>query len=125
MAYIGQREKAVIAANLKPILKQYGMKGTLKINHHSSIRLTLQSGPVDFGKVNGDVNVYWIHDHYEGVAKEFLQAAYAALKSANWYDRSDAMTDYFDTAYYIYIRIGRWDKDYEYTGQKVVDTETV
>lgn len=125
MAYIGQREKAVIAANLKPILKQYGMKGTLKINHHSSITLTLKSGPIDFGKVNGDVNVYWMHDHYEGQALKFLQAAYAALKSAGWYDRSDAMTDYFDTAYYINIRIGRWDQDYVCTGQKVVDVEDV
>ena len=123
MAYIGQKEKAVIAANLKPILKQYGMRGTLKINHHTSITLTLQSGAIDFGTVYSDVNVYWIHDHYEGVAKEFLQAAYAAMLTAGWYDRSDAQVDYFDTAYYVSIRIGRWDRNYEFTGQKVVDLE--
>ena len=124
MAYIDQKQKAVIAANLKPILKQYGMKGTLKINHHTSITLTLQSGPIDFGTNYSDVNVYWIHDHYEGVAKEFLLAAYAAMLTAGWYDRSDASVDYFDTAYYVSIRIGKWDKNYVCTGQKVVDLET-
>ena len=30
-----------------------------------------------------------------------------------WYDNSDAMTDYFDTAYYMHIEVGKWDKSYE------------
>lgn len=124
MAYIDQKQKAVIAANLKPILKQYGMKGSLSIRNHTSITLTLQSGDIDFGTVYGDVNVYWIHDHYEGRAKEFLEAAYRAMLTAGWYDRSDASVDYFDTAYYVSIRIGKWNRNYEYTGQKVVDLET-
>ena len=33
-------------------------------------------------------------------------------------DSSDAMTDYFDTAYYTNIRIGKWDKPYVFTGAK-------
>ena len=35
-----------------------------------------------------------------------------ALKSADWYDKSDAMTDYFNTAYYVDVNIGKWDKPY-------------
>ena len=31
-----------------------------------------------------------------------------------WYDNSDAMTDYFDTAYYTHVSVGKWNKPYEY-----------
>jgi len=120
MAYMNQDRKRQIAAAVKPILKQYGMKGTLSVRHHSAIVLTLTEGAIDFGKTYTDVNQYWIHEHYEGVAREFLDSVYAAMQAAGWYDRSDAMTDHFDTAYYISIRIGKWDKNYLCTGQKVV-----
>lgn len=119
MAYISQQQKAQISAVLKPILAQYGMKGTLSIQHYSSITLTLQSGPIDFGSDNRQVNVYWIANNYQGVAQEFLLKAVDALKSAGWYDRSDSMSDYFDIAYYININVGRWDKPYVLTNQKV------
>ena len=137
MAYMDQTRKAKIAANLKPILKKYGIKGTLRVRNHMAISLTLKSGKIDFiansNRVCGsnpyqvsrgfrpntggycDVNQFWFHEHYDGDAKAFLTEAYAALKSASWYDRSDAMTDYFDTAYYMDINIGRWDKPYEVT----------
>jgi hypothetical protein len=62
------------------------------------------------------VNKYWYQDHYDGLAQAFIAEAITALQSAGWYDRSDAMTDYFDTAYYIDINIGRWDKPYVVEG---------
>ena len=36
-----------------------------------------------------------------------------AIKSADYYDRSDAMVDYFDTAYYFDINIGDYSKPFE------------
>ena len=33
-------------------------------------------------------------------------------------DNSDAMIDYFDTAFYTNISIGKWNKPYEYKGAK-------
>jgi hypothetical protein len=137
MAYMDQTRKAKIAANLKPVLKKYGIKGTLSVRNHTAIVLTLKSGKIDFignsNRVCGgsfyqvqrgfkpnttgycDVNPYWFHEHYDGQAKEFLTEAFAALKSADYYDRSDAMTDYFDTAYYFSILVGRWNKPYQVT----------
>ena len=134
MAYMNQEKKAKIAAAIKPILKKYGVKGTLAVRHHSTITLTLKSGPIDFiancNRVCGNshyqvaggfhpntlgyasVNPYWFQEHYDGEAKDFLTEAFAALKSAGWYDRSDIMTDYFDTAYYADINIGKWDNSY-------------
>lgn len=131
MAYMNQERKAKIAANLKPILKKFGVKGTLAVRNNSTIVLTVKSGKIDFienflasgmrandaeyvrTKRYIDVNPYWFHDHFTGKAKDFLTAAFRALKSADWYDESDAMTDYFNTAYYVDVNIGKWNKPYE------------
>lgn len=125
MAYMNQEKKAVIAAKLKPVLKKYGVKGTLSVRNHSSIVLNVKSGKVDFFTDYGDredarkfgiqVNPYWFHEHFTGKAKKFLAEAFDALKSAGYYDNSDAQIDYFDTAYYYDINIGKWNKPYELT----------
>ena len=111
MAYINQEGKAKISAALKPVLAKYGMKGSLSVRNHCTIALTLKSGPIDFqGK---GVNVYWIDQHHEGVARDFLNEALEAMRSADWFDKSDSSTDYFHTAYYIDISVGRYDKPYK------------
>lgn len=130
MAYISQQDKARIAAKIRPLLAKYRLRGTLSIRNHSTVTLTVSQGPIDFiGNYNAraqarqleytpaqdhiQVNTHWCHEHFTGTAGKFLTEARAALKSADWYDRSDIQTDYFDTAYYIAINIGRWDKPYQ------------
>lgn len=137
MAYMNQERKATIAKAVNPILAKYGMKGSLSVRNHSTIVLTLASGSIDFiGDLNDerfllqrtseeidemrkdynlDVNPYWYQEHYTGTALSFLSEVIPALKSADWYDRSDAMTDYFNTAYYFDIHVGKWDKPYTLT----------
>lgn len=122
MAYMNQEMKATIAKNLKPVLKKFGVKGTLSVGNHSTIVLTLKSGKIDFfadygdredaRKFGIDVNPYWFHEHFTGTSKQFLTEAFRALKSANWYDESDIQTDYFNTAYYFRINVGKWNKPY-------------
>jgi len=122
MAYMSQEKKAKIAALLKPVLKKYGVKGSLSVRNHSTICLTVKSGKIDFfadygdredaRKFGIDVNPYWFHEHFVGKSKEFLAKAFAALKSADWYDESDIQTDYFNTAYYFRINVGKWNKPY-------------
>lgn len=41
MAYMNQEKKAKIAALLKPVLAKYGLKGSLAVHNHSTIRLTV------------------------------------------------------------------------------------
>ena len=139
MAYMNQEMKAKITTLLKPILQKYGVKGSLSVRNHSTICLTVKSGKIDFVEnyiktdaekpyakhfsedqvayirknQSIDVNPYWFQDHFTGKAKAFLTEAFRALKGANWYDRSDAQVDYFDTAYYVDINIGKWGKPYE------------
>ncbi|NBW34040.1 MAG: hypothetical protein EBR30_03310 [Cytophagia bacterium] len=122
MAYMNQQMKATIAKNLKPVLKKFGVKGSLSVHNHSTIVLTLKSGKIDFfadygdredaRKFGIDVNPYWFHEHFTGKSKQFLTEAFNALKSANWYDESDAQVDYFNTAYYFRINVGKWNKPY-------------
>jgi uncharacterized protein (DUF486 family) len=138
MAHMNQERKACIATALKPILAKYGVKGSLSVRNHSTIVLTLKSGRIDFvenfiqtdsdkacvrrmdaaqlkllrERQNLDVNPYWFQEHFSGQAKKFLTEAYKALKSADWYDESDAQTDYFNTAYYVDVNVGKWNTPY-------------
>jgi hypothetical protein len=122
MAYMNQEKKKVIAAKLKPVLKKYGVKGTLSVRSHMSIVLNVKSGKIDFFNDYGDVedakkfgiqvNPYWFQDHFTGKAKEFLADAFDALKAAGYYNNSDAQIDFFDCAYYYDINIGKWNKPY-------------
>ena len=134
MAYMNQERKAKITKMLKPILAKYKVKGSLSVRNHSTIVLTLKSGVIDFignsNRVCGNdfyqvqrgfkpttsgydqVNPYWFQDHYDGDAKAFLTEAFKALKSAEWYDESNAMIDYFNIAYYVDINIGKWNSPY-------------
>ena len=132
---MNQTKKAKIANALKPILAKYGMKGSLKVRNHHAITLTLRQGPIDFiGDLNESrngrlgvskdemrkryelqVNQYWIDEHYTGVSLEFLKQVNEAMQAADYYDRSDAQIDYFDTAYYYDIHVGAWNKPYTLT----------
>lgn len=117
MAYMGQKEKASLAPGIKKVLAKFGMKGSLSIQNHSTLVLKVKSGKIDFSpfmrdpKRGLDVNHYWIADHFDGKAKDFLVAVKEAMMVGN-YDHSDSMTDYFCVGWYISIRIGEWNKPY-------------
>ena len=133
MAYMNQEKKSIIKAAMDKVLMARGFKYSLRVDNHMAIACTIQSGPVDFignfkaktGDKNTNlaveqlrhmqVNLYWLDDHYSGQALQILQECAQALQAAGYYDRSDAMTDYFDTAYYMHLNIGAWDKPYQLT----------
>jgi len=138
VAHMNQTKKAMVAEKVKPILAKYGLKGSLSVRNHMTIVLTIREGKIDFVNdmvldrpnllANGvtierdklrtqgiDVNPYWYQEHYTGLALAFLSEVFPALKGADWYDRSDITTDYFDTAYYVDVNVGTWDKPYKLT----------
>jgi hypothetical protein len=125
MAYMNQATKAKIVSVVKPVLAKYGLKGTFSVRNNMTICLNIKSGSIDFienykqhtGKTEQiveylNVNPYWFQDHFTGKAKQALTEIIKGMYSAGWYDRSDIQTDYFDTAYYIDVNIGSWDKPY-------------
>lgn len=119
MAYVSQELKKKLAPGIKNVLKKYNMKGSIAVNNHSTLVVNLKSGAIDFEKDSNSenyhyqINPYWCHEHFSGAAKSFLVELLAAMKPAeHWYDNSDAMIDYFDTAYYVDINVGQWNKEY-------------
>lgn len=138
MAYVTEEiiNKARIA--LKALNKQYGVKATLSGKGSSSLGLTIAEGSIDFignycnvvqrerslrdvasvvkqtqefGSIN--VNQYYLDTAFDGVALEYLQKAKEIIYADHW-DKSDVMTDYFHCAYYVNMRIGRWNKPYKF-----------
>ena len=91
MAYISQQDKKDLAPAIKAVLKKYGMKGTISINHYSSLVVTIQSGILDFSGhfSHGDgyiqVNTYHIDTWYDGYSiRSFLKDLVKAMKGNKW-----------------------------------------
>jgi hypothetical protein len=115
MAYVSKEMKAARVPAIKAVLKKYGMKGTVSINHHSTLVVKVKEGKLPFnsGEYGIDVNVYHIDSHYEGKQKKFLNELLTAMKGNDWFNKSDIMTDYFHIAFYNDIKIGDWQKPYK------------
>ena len=134
MAYISTEEVAAIRKELKKELPEY--KFSVTKHHHSSVTVAFMKGPAfaEFqsrdrytGEFKDDViegheqlNHYWAMDFYGEKNGALIKKVEKIIKTApvkaggrEWYDKSDAMTDYFDTAFYMNIHVGKWDKPYE------------
>ena len=111
MAYLSQERKKTLAPAIKSVLKKYGMKGTIGVQHHSSLEVNLKEGPIKFNEGESQVNTYWIEEHYTGIAQKFLKELKSAMMTGN-HDNSDIQSDYFDVGWYININIGKWNKPY-------------
>ena len=130
MAYMSQERKASLAPRIKNICKQYRVKASLGVNHHSTLVLKIKSSPIDFirnynevcsqragwrefqpAKDYIQVNPYWFHEHFSLKAQSFLTDVIQAMNVGN-HDNSDIQSDYFDVGWYISINIGSWDKPY-------------
>lgn len=62
-----------------------------------------------------DINTYHTDSYnpkYTSVFNEIVDI----MKGEEWFDKSDARIDYFHTAYYLNLTIGKRDRDYIYTG---------
>ena len=124
MAYMNQDKKAKIAAALKQVVPA-DWKYSLRVNHHSSIVMTIRSAPIDlmarlypeFIGDNIDVNHHWAHEHLaECPEKQIILQIIDCLNLGNW-NRSDIQTDYFDVGHYVDLQIGSWDKPFFVTEQ--------
>lgn len=133
MSYVSREMKQKLSPKIKAILAKYRVKGSLSVRNHSALVLTIKSGEINFignfNRVAGNrvrpahlpfqpardhinVNCYWYHEHFDGAAREFLREMIDAMKGPDYFDHSDAQTDYFHCSHYIDITIGRWDRPY-------------
>ena len=117
MAYISQEDKKELAPAIKAVLKKYNMKGSIGIRNYSTLVVNLKEGSLNLGNI-GSINVYWIEDHFRGIAKNFLNELLVAMKGPNYYNNDDSMTDYYDRSHYTDINVGKWNKPYVLTAMK-------
>jgi len=113
MAYISTQE----VKNVRELLKTTFPKFKFSVSGGNSLELkvAIMSGPEDFSEVLGewksvDINQYHLYQY--GKFEKLFAKMFKAMKSQNWFDESDSMTDYFHTAYYFSLSIGKWNKPY-------------
>ena len=132
MAFISQEEKRELMPEIKKVLKTFNMKGTVSINNHSTLIVTLSQGDLDLISVENKLrttrhshfpesSLYLVDTHFtqsyhhldklievgEHKVFNFYTALFKAMKGSKWFDKSDMMTDYCHIAYYCYIDVGR------------------
>lgn len=138
MAYISATDVAAIRAELKTAFPGWKF-GVRKGAGSLSVDVTVLQGDIDFiedycakGVSDSDaeytrksraieINQYWIKDHWAHVPaardalvriNEIMHNAPGRAGGKRFYDNSDAMTDYFDTAFYVHLSVGQWNKPY-------------
>lgn len=133
MAYISKEEAKEVRKALKD---EFGgkLKFSVRVHNHSQLTVAIVSGDVDFSeywadKVETDYDFGYVTIHHMHIKNgtygkhtklfekinEIIKAAPAkAVNGREWYDNSDSMTDYFDTAFYYDIQIGKWNTPYKF-----------
>ena len=138
MAYITTEEVRAIRNALKEAFPKY--RFSVKKQHHSKVDVDVIKGPafekftqwdryqekeveVNLNEGYNSINQYWIKDSAGEKNASFFEKVVEIIKKApgtveggeEWFDKSDSMTDYFHTAFYFSIGVG---KDYK-TGYTV------
>ena len=125
MAYIGKEDVKAIREELKATFPKF--KFGVRKRDWNQVTVTVKEGPTDFSSCfrgdDGYAQINQYHTQMYGEHQAFFDAIHKIIKTApikgegywkgkGWYDKSDAMTDYFDTAYYISMNVGSWNKPY-------------
>ena len=125
MAYIGKEDVKAIREELKATFPKF--KFGVRKRDWNQVTVTVKEGPTDFSSCfrgdDGYAQINQYHTQMFGEHQAFFDAIHKIIKTApikgegywkgkGWYDKSDAMTDYFDTAYYISMNVGEWNKPY-------------
>jgi hypothetical protein len=142
MAYISTDEVKAVRVALKERFKNK-LKFSVRREHYSSLNVSIISGEINFydgsldyedrhnpnapsHKFDGHEQINEYYPENYGKHKALFEDIVGIMKTAPasidggraWYDNSDAMIDYFDTAFYTNISVGKWNKPYEFKGAK-------
>ena len=140
MAYISTEQVKEIRDSLKrEFPAKDGWKFSVRREHASSVTVAVLAGPIEFclytlpdfvdwqgpahmhperrltRQTYAQVNQYHYKERWDAESEDVFDRMLAIIKK-DWWDESDSMTDYFNTAFYFHLNIGKWDKPYEYRG---------
>ena len=116
MAFMNKERKNERAPAIRKILKEFGQKGTLSVQNYSTLKLKIRdvAGMFedyfenDFERQYGlGINHYWVEKNYADKPEvvEMLVKLREAMYGEDYFDKSDAMTDYFYCSHYIDIEV--------------------
>jgi hypothetical protein len=120
MAYISKEDVQAIRAELKQAFPKWKFS-VRKGSGSLSVDVNIMQGTCAFeGNEYAQVNNYWIKDHWKDAddqaallkIDEIMHNAPGRAGGRVYFDESDAMTDYFHTAFYTHMQIGSWDRKY-------------
>lgn len=125
MAYISAQDVQAIRTELKQKFPKWRF-AVRKGSGSLSVDVNIMQGTESFddhfsnGRRHAQVNQYWIQDHFKDSSErqaieminEIMHNAPGRAGGKVFFDESDAQTDYFHTAFYTHLSIGKWDKDY-------------
>ena len=121
MAYISATDVAAIRTELKQAFPKWKFS-VRKGSGSLSVDVNILRGTCKFeDKDYSQVNQYWLKDHWKDEddlqalekINEIMHNAPGRAGGKVFFDESDAMTDYFHTAFYTHLSIGQWNKPYE------------
>lgn len=123
MAFISKEQVKNIREALKKEFPKY--KFSVTNRDFSEVSISLMASDLDFIPIqaseyylnnikNGFFPIYKdLETNWEGKTLEVFKKISEIAEGQGWYDNSNAQIDYFDTAYYIDISVGKWDKPYQ------------
>ena len=137
MAYINAAQTKAIRKELKEKFPKHKFSVKIGAGNHS-VSVSVVEGPAfaqeeaqwnhvedkfvapDLNKDHSSINEYRLEDRYPKNS-EFFKEVVDIIKTAPfkagvgdlWFDKSDIMTDYFHTSYYINLDVGAWNKPFQ------------
>jgi hypothetical protein len=116
MPYISTEEVKEIRNAIKKAFPEY--RFSVRQSDHSSLYVTVKSGPVDFnlGEGNHQLNQYWYKSHYEDNPElvEFFGKLLEVVNNVKPKCEQHYDSDYGSIPnYYQNFSIGSWNKAYE------------
>jgi len=121
MAYISATDVKAIREELKQAFPKWKFS-VRKGSGSLSVDVNILRGTCSFeGKDYSQVNQYWLKEHWQDAddfqtldkINEIMHHAPGRAGGKVYFDESDAMTDYFHTAFYTHLSIGQWNTPYE------------
>lgn len=118
MAYINSEHVKQIRESLKKEFPE--TKFSVRKNDNISICVSILKSPYDFSDLphyrsdsHTSVNHFRVPDCKHRRILEKVLEIIRTGSDRKWFDKSDSMTDYFYTAFYIHLYVGHWEKGYE------------
>jgi hypothetical protein len=107
MAYANKDQSKRVKAELT---KEFpGYKFSVTVENYSSIVVSIMAAPVVFTHRPYEQLNHFYLERYQN--SEILKRIKSIANKGN-YDKSDAMTDYFEVGFYLNINVGKWDKPF-------------